>query len=79
MTADRRPDPEPLETNDVAIVTTGAVLWALALVVTLLWRDTLEDQGRGSWVWVTAAGTFLGLVGVRHVRRRRARRARTGA
>ncbi len=74
MTANRRPDPEPLETDDVAIVTFGAVLWVVALVLTLVLNQELAEQDRDSWVWVAAAGSFLGLVGVRYVRRRRARR-----
>ena len=28
-----RPDPEPLETNDVALVAAGTALWTIALVV----------------------------------------------
>jgi hypothetical protein len=72
MAPPRRPDPEPVQSDDVAIVTLGTGLWALALVATLLWRERLTADGRDSWVWVCAAGLFLGLVGVRHVRRRRA-------
>ena len=63
-----------METDDVAIVTLGTVLWALALIAALVLRDRLDDQGRGDWVWVAAAGVFLGLVGIRQVRRRRADR-----
>ena len=63
-----------METDDVAIVTLGTVLWALAVVATLVLRDRLDDQGRDGWVWVAAAGVFLGLVGIRQVRRRRADR-----
>jgi len=70
----RRPDPEPVETDDVAIVTLGTVLWVVALVAALLLGDRLDDQGRDSWVWVAAAGLFLGLIGLRHVRRRRSSR-----
>jgi len=44
-------------------------------VAALLLGDRLGDQGRDSWVWVAAAGLFLGLVGLRHVRRRAARAA----
>jgi len=69
--ANRRPDPEPVETDDVAIITAGTALWALALVVLLVLRGRLEDD---DWVWVAAAGTFLGLLGIRYVRRRRAAR-----
>jgi len=63
-----------METDDVAIVTAGTVLWALALIGALLLRDRLDGHGRDSWVWVAAAGVFLGLVGIRQVRRRRAAR-----
>ncbi len=72
MTTTRRTDPEPLETNDVAIVTVGAVLWAIALVAALVFHDRLADGGNESWTWIFLAGTFLGLIGVRYVRRRRA-------
>jgi hypothetical protein len=71
MAPPRRPDPEPLETDDVAIVTVGTTLWAVALAGTVLWRGALADRGQDSWVWVCAAGVFLGLVGLRKVRRRR--------
>ena len=60
-----------METDDVAIVTAGTVLWALAVVAALVLRHRLDDQGRSGWVWVAAAGLFLGLVGIRQVRRRR--------
>jgi len=63
-----------METDDVAIVTLGTVLWALALIAALVLRDRLDDRGRDDWVWVAAAGVFLGLVGIRQVRRRRADR-----
>ena len=75
MPSNRRADPAPLETNDVAIVTAGTVLWAVALLALILLRDQLDADGRERWVWVAAAGTFLGLVGVRNVRRRRAARS----
>jgi hypothetical protein len=34
-------------------------------------HDRLSEHGNGDWVWIMAAGLFLGLVGIRHVRRRR--------
>src|SRR5215218_1885737 len=72
MAPPRRPDPEPLRTDDVTAVTVGTVAWGVLLVVLVVLHDRLEDDGRGSWVWVAAAGFGLGLIGVRHVRRRRA-------
>lgn len=66
-----------METDDVAIVMLGTVLWGLALVVILILGDRLDERVRDSWVWVAAAGVFLGLVGIRQVRRRRAARRGT--
>jgi hypothetical protein len=76
MAAPRRPDPEPLETDDVRAVTVGTVAWGVLLVVLLAAYGRLDDGGRGSWVWIAAAGFGLGLVGVRHVRRRKAAMSR---
>ena len=61
-----------METDDVAVITVGTVRWAGALVVLLLLRDSLADEGHDDWVWVAAAGFGLGLIGIRYVRRRRA-------
>jgi hypothetical protein len=72
MPTPRRPDPEPLEADDVAIVTAGTVLWALALLASLIFHDRLANGGNENWTWIFLAGTFLGLMGVRYVRRRRA-------
>ena len=62
------------------IVTVGTALWAVGLVATLVLHDRLSEHGNDDWVWIMAAGLFLGLVGLRHVRRRRAalRAGRTG-
>ena len=76
MTPPRRPDPEPLRTDDVAAITVGTIAWAVLLVALLLLRGRLEDAGNEEWVWVAAAGFGLGLIGIRHVRRRRAALAR---
>ena len=53
------------------VVTVGTALWAVGLVVTLVLHDRLSEHGNGDWIWIMAAGLFLGLVGIRHVRRRR--------
>ncbi len=71
MTEPRRPDPEPLRTDEVRVVAIGTGLFALGLVVSLVLHGRLEEQGRGSWVWVMACGVLLGLIGLRTVRRRR--------
>lgn len=79
MPTPRRPEPQPLEGDDVRVVTVGTVLWALALAAALLFRDRLADGGNEGWVWILLAGTFLGLLGIRYVRRRRAALARLGS
>ena len=78
MAPPRRPDPEPLRTDDVTAVTVGTVAWAVLLVVLVAMYGRLED-GHESWVWIAAAGFGLGLIGIRHVRRRRAALARIDA
>ena len=63
---------EPLDVDAVRTVQIGTVLWAVALGVTLVARDTLQDEGRTWWIWTCVAGVVLGLLGlVITVRRRR--------
>lgn len=70
--SERRPDPPPLETDDVKIVAAGTALWLVALVVLVVLRLTRDDI-RDWWVEMCAAGVALGLLGIRFcVRRRRA-------
>jgi hypothetical protein len=64
---------EPLSVTGITTVTFGTAVWAALLVVALLARNTLVDQGRGDWVWIAAAGTVLGLLGIRYTKRRAAR------
>ena len=70
MGRSRRPAPEPLETDDVRVLLAGIALWAVALVVLLIRQGGVGDGSTGRWVWVAVAGVFLGLVALRHVRRR---------
>jgi hypothetical protein len=67
----RRPDPEPLETDDVKIVGIGTILWGVAFGGLYLIRDQLERDGRGWVVWSCLAGFGLGLLGLWYVTRRR--------
>ena len=57
----------------MTVITVGTVLWAVGLVVVLLLHGWLDDRGNADWVWIMVAGVGLGLLGIRIVRRRRAR------
>ncbi|MEU6041653.1 DUF2530 domain-containing protein [Actinomadura sp. NPDC047616] len=66
MTRPRRPDPPPLETNDVRVAVAGTAAWAVALVVLLI--VGLPDE-RQWWLWVCVAGIVTGLFGVWYIPR----------
>ncbi len=70
----RRPDPEPLETDDVRLVAAGTALWAVALVV-LGVAKLAGAEVHGWWLWMCVTGIVLGLLGVRTCLRRRSARA----
>ena len=71
----RRPDPEPLETDDRPVVLVGIALWAIAFVVLLVFfRDDLRRHDTEWWLWTCAIGVVFGLYGLRvAVRRNRSR------
>jgi hypothetical protein len=75
----RLPDPPPIPTNDLRVVTVGTALWAVALVATVLLRDRLRHDGHLWWVAACACGFGLGLVGLVYVRRREQAIARDAA
>jgi len=68
----RRPDPEPLETDDRFIVLVGIGLWVVAfLVLVLFFRDDLRRHHTTWWLWACGIGVALGLYGLRFAARRR--------
>ena len=75
----RRPDPPPLESNDVRTVLIGTTAWAIALVALLPFYDTLERDGRLWLLWMCGCGIALGGVGVYYCRRRARAIARDAA
>lgn len=52
------------------IIALGLVLWAVALLVTLL-VPPLHEGDRSWWPWACVAGLVLGVVGLLYVRRGR--------
>lgn len=66
----RTADVEPLELSGVRSVTVGVLLWAVAGVVLLFFRGTLERHDAEWWLWVPLTGFGLGLLGLWYTRRR---------
>lgn len=62
---------KPVDVDGVSTVAVGTALWAVALVVLLLIRDRLEENGTTWWLWTCVTGLGLGLVGLAYTRRRR--------
>ena len=71
----QRPDPEPLETDDVKIVAGLGILWAIALVVLVVAKLAGSDI-RNWWIGMCGYGVALAVIGVRYCQRRRAAIAR---
>lgn len=68
---ERRPDPEPVATDDRAAVLAGLVLWVLVLGGLLLFVGALVESGHVWWLWTCLVGIGLGLVGLVYIHFRR--------
>ena len=76
----RRPDPQPLETDDRWVVVVGSVIWVVAFAVLLVFfRDDLRRHHTEWWLWSCWVGVALGLYGFRFVTRRQRAIARDRA
>jgi hypothetical protein len=62
-----------MQTNDRAVVWSGIAVWAALLIVAVVLRSRLEEQGRGWWVWTPVAAIALGFYGLHHIRKRQGR------
>ncbi len=67
-----RPDPPPLETDDVRAVAVGTGAWLVALAVLLVLRLADVTRVEGWWLAMCACGAALGLLGTRYCQHRRA-------
>ncbi len=65
-----RPDPPPLETDDVKVVAVITAGWAVGLLVLLVLRLTDAAEVRDWWMGMCGYGIALGLFGIRYCRRR---------
>ena len=75
----RRPDPPPLETDDVHVVAAGTALWALGLAVLVVLEVGTSREVPDWWMGMCCYGIALGLYGVRFCKRRHEAIARDAA
>ncbi|GAA2125648.1 DUF2530 domain-containing protein [Glycomyces algeriensis] len=57
------PAPEAVKLRMMPIAAIGTLLWAVALVLTQIFRDELADSGREWWGACALAGVVIGLLG----------------
>jgi hypothetical protein len=63
---------EPIDHHEVAVVVVGMAIWALALVVLVVFfRHDLQRHHATWWYWACGLGLVLGLYGLRFALRRR--------
>ncbi|GAA1216687.1 DUF2530 domain-containing protein [Rhodoglobus aureus] len=74
--SERRPDPEPVETDDRKAMLVGIALWVVSLAVLLLFIEPLNAAGNLWWLWTAVAGLALGLIGLIYTHVRRGKRSR---
>jgi hypothetical protein len=54
----------PLDLPMVPIVLAGMGVWLLLALVCLIFRSTLEAQGRGHWLTICVAGFLVAIPGL---------------
>ncbi|QAV70063.1 DUF2530 domain-containing protein [Salinibacterium sp. UTAS2018] len=74
--SERRPDPEPVQTDDRKAMLVGMGLWVLGLAVLLLFIEPLNEAGNLWWLWSAVAGLVLGLIGLIYTHLRRGKKSR---
>ncbi len=72
--SERRPDPEPVRTDDRKAMLVGITLWLIALALMLMFMPQLTAAGLGWWLAMCVAGIGLGLIGIIYTHWRGGRR-----
>ncbi|MFM5904172.1 MAG: DUF2530 domain-containing protein [Microbacteriaceae bacterium] len=67
--AERKPDPQPIETNLKRLVLVGLILWCLALAVFVIFPATVPAT-RPWWPWTCVIGIILGIYAFFKVQKR---------
>ena len=66
-------DLKPIEADGINLLYIGTFLFALATFGLIYQPNWINDETQSVWLKVTIMGTFLGLVGIRIIKRRRKR------
>ncbi|MEV8253345.1 DUF2530 domain-containing protein [Rhodoglobus sp. NPDC076762] len=74
--SERRPDPEPVQTDDRKAMLVGMALWVLGLALLLLFIEPLNEAGNLWWLWTAVAGLVLGFIGLLYTHVRRGKQSR---
>jgi Protein of unknown function (DUF2530) len=54
----------PLDLPMVPFVVTGMAVWLLLALVCLIFKSTLDEQGRGHWLSICVAGFVVAIPGL---------------
>lgn len=67
------PGADSAEYSEFKPVAFGLGIWAVLLVLAVVFRGDLEADGHGWWLWTALAGLVEGFFGYGYLMRRRAR------
>ena len=62
--SERKPDPQPVKTDDRKAMLVGIALWLVALAACLLLLAPISAAGMMWLLWTCVAGIALGLIGI---------------
>ena len=67
---ERRPDPEPLKTDDRTPLLVGMGLWTLGLIAAVVFFGRTDDTGNSWWFGACVIGLAMGIGGLVYTRYR---------
>ncbi|MCW4386160.1 DUF2530 domain-containing protein [Salinibacterium sp. SYSU T00001] len=71
--SERRPDPEPVDTDDRKPMIVGLLAWLVALGAVLVAKPLFGTEIPTMWLWSCIAGIVLGSLGLAYTQRRHGR------